>query len=375
MANIVKIRKNGHTWELENEATLEDLLWLNLSQTLGLTPLARQFSVSGQICDILAVSQAKELVILELKNQSDRYIVNQLTRYYDALLEKQIFTEHIDYSQPVRLIAIAPNFHKDNFTDRKYSRLSVTFLQFNIVEAQSHLFLELRDVDNQSIKKLEIPVPPDNPPENIPSPPRALRNLLAKSPEIEQQGVLKTRERLLAFHPRIKELSIGYSIVYGVGKTNLCAEVRFDKERNAISLFLWLPHLSSRRKQAKKGVCRMRLWTDWTIVSDIGHVPQGLGRKISFEEWQAGNIRPLSELLPRKDIRDKFFTDPEFRKSFTERKKVMFRFEPHYKSGLAMRIEEYQELIGKLEEPSWSNSLEYMVDLALETWAEKRKKP
>ena len=220
----------------------------------------------GQICDILAVSQTKELVILELKNQSDRYIVNQLTRYYDALLEKQIFTEHIDYSQPVRLIAIAPNFHKDNFTDRKYSRLSITFLQFNIVEAQSHLFLELRDVDNQNIKKLEIPVPPDNPPENIPSPPRSLPNLLAKSPEIERQGVMKTREHLLAFHPRMKGLSMSSSIGYGIGKTNLCAEVRFDKERNAIGLFLWLPHLSSRSRQAKKMVCRMRLWTDWTIV-------------------------------------------------------------------------------------------------------------
>ena len=71
---------------------------------------------------IVAIDENKRLVVLELKNCEDRYIVQQLTRYYDALLEEKAFNEEIDYGQPVRLVAIAPSFHKDNFTDRKYHK-------------------------------------------------------------------------------------------------------------------------------------------------------------------------------------------------------------------------------------------------------------
>lgn len=62
-------------------------------------------------------------MVLELKNGEDRYIVQQLTRYYDALREEKPFNEKIDYEQPIVLIAITPSFHKDNFTDRKYHLL------------------------------------------------------------------------------------------------------------------------------------------------------------------------------------------------------------------------------------------------------------
>ncbi|NES65022.1 MAG: DUF91 domain-containing protein, partial [Okeania sp. SIO2D1] len=55
---------------------------------LGLNVLDRQYIINNQRCDILAVDSHKKLVILELKNVEDRGIVQQLTRYYDALLPK-----------------------------------------------------------------------------------------------------------------------------------------------------------------------------------------------------------------------------------------------------------------------------------------------
>ncbi|MBC6435444.1 hypothetical protein FM036_38660 [Nostoc sp. HG1] len=63
---------------------------------------------------IFSIEGNKQLVVLELKNAEDRYIVQQLTRYYDALKEVKPLEDEIDYQQPISLIAIKPNFHRDN---------------------------------------------------------------------------------------------------------------------------------------------------------------------------------------------------------------------------------------------------------------------
>lgn len=57
MLAFVNLRKTGAGWEFEDEATLEDFVWANLKQILGLTPLKRQYYVKGQVCDILALSE------------------------------------------------------------------------------------------------------------------------------------------------------------------------------------------------------------------------------------------------------------------------------------------------------------------------------
>lgn len=59
MPGGVNLRQTGQRWEFENEAALEDFAWVNLERILGLTPLKRQYSVRGQICDILAVDKNK----------------------------------------------------------------------------------------------------------------------------------------------------------------------------------------------------------------------------------------------------------------------------------------------------------------------------
>ncbi len=107
MVNFVNLRQTGSGWEFESEAALEDFLEENLLALFGLHPLKRQHYVNEQFGDIVAVGDNNNLVILELKNTEDRYVVQQLTRYYDGLLEQQAFSDQVDYSQPVRLVAIA----------------------------------------------------------------------------------------------------------------------------------------------------------------------------------------------------------------------------------------------------------------------------
>lgn len=79
MLSGVNLKKIGQGWGFANEAALEDFVWTNLKSLFNLTPLKRQFFVRGEVCDILAVDDNRQLVVLELKNIEDRYIVQQLT--------------------------------------------------------------------------------------------------------------------------------------------------------------------------------------------------------------------------------------------------------------------------------------------------------
>ncbi|BAY75529.1 hypothetical protein NIES25_19750 [Nostoc linckia NIES-25] len=61
--DFVNLRKTGNSWEFATEADLEDFVWANLNQLLGLTPLKRQYHVNGQFCDILASDRASAIKI------------------------------------------------------------------------------------------------------------------------------------------------------------------------------------------------------------------------------------------------------------------------------------------------------------------------
>lgn len=134
MQSFVNLRKTGSSWEFESEEALEDFLFSHLDEILALTAIERQYIVRGQRCDLLAADKMGRLVVIELKNVEDRGIVQQLTRYYHALLEEQPFGDRIDYDKPVNLVAIAPSFHQDNLIDRQYHQLEFEFFQFSIVQ-------------------------------------------------------------------------------------------------------------------------------------------------------------------------------------------------------------------------------------------------
>lgn len=118
----VSLRKVAQGWEFASEKSLEDFVWSTLEDLLHLRPFQRQYAVKGEVCDILALTADRRLVILELKNTEDRYVVQQLTRYYANLLEERPFSEVIDYEKLVRLIAITLELPLPNLPTAKLSR-------------------------------------------------------------------------------------------------------------------------------------------------------------------------------------------------------------------------------------------------------------
>ena len=138
-----------------------------------------------------------------------------------------------------------------------------------------------------------------------------------------------------------------------------------------IALFLWLPHQTSWKKKSKRIIARMRVWTDWKVVSDIGHVPKGLGNKVNLNELESASVRPPNKLLKSNKIKKIYFTDPSFREDWVNNIKSQskyFTHSPHYKSGLALSIKDYFELI---DQPDHSSHLQDLVTLALKTWVNK----
>jgi RecB family endonuclease NucS len=119
-------------WKFVSEAALEKLVWTNLNKLLDVAPFRQQYNCNSEISDIIAVDNEKRLVIIELKNVEDRYIIQQLTRYYVNLLEEKPFSQEINYSLSARLISIAPSYHRHNLIDREHSRLNFELFQFSI---------------------------------------------------------------------------------------------------------------------------------------------------------------------------------------------------------------------------------------------------
>ncbi|MEA5449724.1 endonuclease NucS domain-containing protein [Leptolyngbya sp. CCNP1308] len=143
-------------WSFHTEFDLEEFIWANLEPLFNLKPLARQYVIQGQICDILAITLEQQLIVLELKNVEDRYVVQQLTRYYASLRQIQPFAEQVDYSLPIHLIAIAPTFHTHNHIDREYHRLDFEFYQFSIAEDGDRFRFQLANADSAAETAVEV---------------------------------------------------------------------------------------------------------------------------------------------------------------------------------------------------------------------------
>jgi Endonuclease NucS len=153
------IKKKDGGFEFKSEAELENFLFIHLDRLLNLSPIVRQYRIGTEICDVLATDSQKNLSIIELKNTEDRYIVQQLTRYYHGLIENQPKFDGVDYKKPVKLIAIAPSFHIHNFVDKAYHRLNFEFFTFGLTVNNStgDIFFELTNVDTKKKYIEQIP--------------------------------------------------------------------------------------------------------------------------------------------------------------------------------------------------------------------------
>jgi Endonuclease NucS len=151
------LKKTNQGWTIISEEALENFVYIHLHVLLDLKPLKCQYTVNGEICDILALGRLGELVILELKNSEDRYVVQQLTRYYANLIEKKPLQDEVNYNLPIRLIAIAPGFHRHNWIDREYSKLEIDFFQFKIVDSEEKIYFNIDGLNEQRTVEMKFP--------------------------------------------------------------------------------------------------------------------------------------------------------------------------------------------------------------------------
>ena len=291
MISGVALHKTLNEWAFISEVALEKFVWANLKQLLNITPLKKQYISSGEVCDILAVDDNRQLVIVELKNVEDRYLIQQLTRYYANLLQEKPSLQDVDYSRSVRLLAIAPSYHRHNLIDREYSRLNFELLQFSIMRDEEGFHFLLRKLEQDVIhRQCLIPYQPVETPvvEGVPGPPERLIKWLGGCTKEEQEGFLKVRSKVLACNHRMKEIVDQRSIQYGSGKTKLCAEIGFQRKSQKPILFLWLPTPSTYLWSASRKpiVGRLRVWTNGQTISHVGHIPKGFGTMKTRLEWE-----------------------------------------------------------------------------------------
>lgn len=225
------IEKDGQ-WQFESEATFERLLWQNLEEWLNFQPLARQLRMCGEPCDIIARSSKGKPVILELKNEEDRYVVQQLTRYYHNFLEERPDLPQLDASKAPRLVAIAPSLHRHNFIDRLYHRLTVELWTFHIRKQHDQFLLELVSWETpdakSTIKTIDltphIQLPTVAEPDPLSQLDKNWKLILSKRSELDQKNLLAIRDRILSFSPKLGEVVTPNTAIYGQmrSKTALC---------------------------------------------------------------------------------------------------------------------------------------------------------
>lgn len=64
-------------------------------------------------------------------------------------MEEKPFQQQVNYQLPVRLIAIAPSFHRHSWIDREYHKLSFEFMSFTIRQQQNEVYLHLTDLNTK----------------------------------------------------------------------------------------------------------------------------------------------------------------------------------------------------------------------------------
>ncbi|MEQ8385602.1 MAG: endonuclease NucS [Coleofasciculus sp. A1-SPW-01] len=361
-----QINKTANGWEFANEAVLEDFVWDNLEKMLGWKPLKRQHHVNGNYSDILAIVNKDQLVIIELKNSEDRYVIQQLTRYYDALLKQKPYHDKVNYKLPIRLVVISPNFHADNWVDCKYHRLDFNLFEFSILwESQPRFKIQQLKTNNKY--EFDIPYCLDANPHKareIYPVPRSLKTALSRCSNYNTDILLRIREKLLNFDERIQEIQVNSGhFIFGKGKAKSCAEFKSQQDKRGNNLINYVP-----------------VFALWLPISLISLNPQDRLGKVILPEglflfngvnWQEGHsyiYRTLRYMTgQRQKIKNtweinqyiRFLLSKELNKDIDHNK-------------LDKSIQQYCEQ-KNLPNPRESNDkcLDFFVEIALEKWQKR----
>lgn len=238
----------GGEIRFQSEMDLEDYVEAHFSELFpDLLLVKRQYTIKMQRCDLLCSTKStKQPVVIELKNEEDRGIVSQLIRYCKAIVTEKPFPEQINYSLPVKLIAIAPTFHEDNYTDKEASKYENDFClcKFSVENYNNLGKFSISD------KTYDIPYPIFGLPEtqlnyesSLGSLPGFTLNFLGRLNKEYKNDFVVLRSLFMS-QPKVKEMvSPTYrKLLYGTGEgENYKKLAEITNTSRGLSLFLWLP--------------------------------------------------------------------------------------------------------------------------------------
>ena len=247
---IPRIAYTANALRFQSEEDLEIYIENHFDELFpDLELLQRQFRLKTNRYDLLCRHKyTHQAVILELKNEEDRSIIWQLVRYRKLIITERPFSEQINYSLPVELIAIAPSFHEDSLIDKEACKFEedIKLLTFNfVIEEKSIQIGERNHSIPYSITGLSSEIKSHAIPNftQIYNEAPALGRLLQKIPQESRDDFWHLRSLFLA-QPKVKEIvnSLGSRVFYATsnreGSKTLAEIGVLDKQ---ISLFLYLP--------------------------------------------------------------------------------------------------------------------------------------
>jgi hypothetical protein len=239
---------DGKNVRFSSEKDLEDYVEQNFHLIFpDLTLLARQYTILERRCDLICCKKANSQgIVIELKNQEDRYVVTQLTRYHRSLLISKPFDTLINYSLPIELIAISPSFHSDNYIDKEYSKLEFQthFYKFDIEYSDTQASFKILD----RCFKLNYPIL--GLVDSNEAQPIDKDFLFSKPGQFYQTLELECRQEFLKLHHRLtSQASIkcwtsnnNRCILYGTGSgKNHQKLAEINNGGQNLYLYLWLP--------------------------------------------------------------------------------------------------------------------------------------
>ncbi|PIG94165.1 endonuclease NucS domain-containing protein [Gloeocapsopsis sp. IPPAS B-1203] len=333
--------------------------------------IRRQYTIKAQRCDLLCCNKlSKQPVIIELKNEEDRNIVSQLTRYRKVVLLNKPFAEQIDYSLPVKLVAIAPTFHEDSYCDKESSKFENDFYFWEFsIEVHNNLGqFKLRE------QTYNIPYPIYGLPNSIPNSelrnhlPAFTSNFLGKLPRNYHDSFIALRTLLIS-QPKIKEMvSSSYNkLLYGTGEGESYKKLaEITNTSKGVFLFLWLP--ACVRTNIKIPVAR------FGFILLEGNSPLSRDSLIEWVVYTKSNFVLRDEI--NDDTRLSFnrhgmlkYCEPNlYLPQASDFSKNTFRLLVYLLKGIKPPIDEATLEWWKSYKTQNHNTLGWYIDLAIKTW-------
>lgn len=356
-----KFKIFGKVAEFESEQYLERFFLNAVLPEIQLRPLASQHVCGQGICDILALGQNNQLVIIELKNTKDTHVIEQLIRYLDALAVEKPFSDQVDYARPIELYAVCPDYADSLEMTLKYHRLIFNVLAYRVEnEEQTHRFHLWNWLSNEAIAHIEIPRIQNSDTVVLPDPPKAFLKLLERCCDRDRSQANLIRQQIYKFSAqhnyKICERADGQWVRFERNKQYPIAELGWDGQRRELAIHLWLPFTtingrSNMKRYPKKyrRTSMMRIWTDSNKVQYLGYVHNGRRRWliVTFQE-----IKDEKFPIPTKLNKWLKYTGDYCRVSMGS-----------YWKGLAMPFATYVETMNM---PNLETSFKEVVQLALD---------